>query len=182
MHRGVFRPDGSALAYSTFLGGSSDDLGFGIAVDATGAVYVTGLTASGDFPKTAGAFDESHNGSADAFIAKFAFNQPPQITSLTASPANIFPADRRMVRVTLTVVATDDSGLPPTCAIDSVVSNQAPRGVGPDIVIHLPLAADLRAERPQGSANRKYTITVKCTDGDGAFSTAQKVVEITGIR
>src|SRR5439155_5258528 len=40
---------GTALVYSTYLGGSDDDLGYGIAVDAAGAVYVTGGTSSADF-------------------------------------------------------------------------------------------------------------------------------------
>jgi hypothetical protein len=42
-------PTGSALVYSTYLGGSSIDQGFGIAVDAQGAAYVTGSTGSTDF-------------------------------------------------------------------------------------------------------------------------------------
>jgi hypothetical protein len=61
---------GSTLAYSTYLGGSSSDEGFGIALDGTGAAYVTGLTASSDFPTTLGAFDTSHNGALDAFVTK----------------------------------------------------------------------------------------------------------------
>jgi hypothetical protein len=63
-------PAGSALAYSTYLGGSGFDLGFGIAVDALGNAYVTGITDSTNFPTTTGAFDTSLNGSADAFVAK----------------------------------------------------------------------------------------------------------------
>jgi hypothetical protein len=61
---------GSMLVYSTFLGGSSTDDGWGIAVDATGAAYVTGLTASSTFPTTVGAFDVGHNGLNDAFVSK----------------------------------------------------------------------------------------------------------------
>jgi hypothetical protein len=48
--------DGSALAYSSYLGGAAADLGFGIDVDPSGAVYVAGETRSPNFP-TVGAFD-----------------------------------------------------------------------------------------------------------------------------
>jgi hypothetical protein len=61
-------PSGSALVYSTYLGGSGDDFGNGIAVDAAGNAYVTGSAAA--FPTTPGAFDTTPNGGADAFVAK----------------------------------------------------------------------------------------------------------------
>lgn len=64
-------PEGSALVYSTYLGGSdSDGGGRGIAVDASGNVYVTGGAAGNDFPTTAGAFDTSANGAEDGFVTK----------------------------------------------------------------------------------------------------------------
>ena len=57
---------GSALLYSTFLGGSDDDWDWGggsdIMVDGSGAAYVTGYTESTDFPITSGAFDTVYNG------------------------------------------------------------------------------------------------------------------------
>jgi hypothetical protein len=49
-------PTGSALLYSTFLGGDNDDEGLGIAVDSAGNAYVTGFTLSKNFPTTSGAF------------------------------------------------------------------------------------------------------------------------------
>jgi hypothetical protein len=69
-------PTGSALVYSTYLGGSWIDEGNNIAVDGAGNAYVVGATWSSDFPTTAGAFqtvcsngiDCSDNG--DAFVAK----------------------------------------------------------------------------------------------------------------
>jgi hypothetical protein len=61
--------DGSALVYATYLGGSGSDTGFGIAVDHTGAAYVTGLTLSSDFP-TKSPVQPTFNGAADAFVAK----------------------------------------------------------------------------------------------------------------
>ncbi len=62
--------DGDSLAYSTFLGGSGEEVSKGIAVGASGAAYITGATWSGDFPTTAGAFDQTLDGLHDAFIAK----------------------------------------------------------------------------------------------------------------
>src|SRR5437899_453391 len=52
-------PTGTALVYSTYLGGSGKEFGNGIAVDATGDVYIVGQTFSSDFPVTAGAFKTS---------------------------------------------------------------------------------------------------------------------------
>src|ERR671918_757834 len=63
-------PAGTALLVSTtFLGGSSTDRGFGIAVDGSGSAYVTGETESNNFPTTAGAFDTTQSG-VDAFVTK----------------------------------------------------------------------------------------------------------------
>src|SRR5262249_50683732 len=61
---------GTALVYSTYLGGSIADRGRGIAVDASGNAYVTGDTDSTDFPTTPGAFQPTFAGSEDAFVTK----------------------------------------------------------------------------------------------------------------
>jgi len=63
-------PTGSALVYSTFLRGNSDDFGYGIAVDSQGQAHVTGYTDSALFPTTLGAYDTTYNGSRDAFVTK----------------------------------------------------------------------------------------------------------------
>ena len=65
-----------ARVYSTYLGGSSTDDGRGIAVDAAGAVYVTGSTFSTDFP-TLNASQPTHAGDVDAFVTKLDPSQPP---------------------------------------------------------------------------------------------------------
>jgi hypothetical protein len=48
-------PEGTALVYATYLGGSDQDLALGLAVNSSGNVYLTGGTHSRDFPITAGA-------------------------------------------------------------------------------------------------------------------------------
>src|SRR5205823_6554294 len=55
--------------YSTYLGGNGDDYGSGIAVDSAGNAYVTGATASTDFP-TAVPFQATSGGGDDAFVTK----------------------------------------------------------------------------------------------------------------
>jgi hypothetical protein len=63
--------NGGALLWSTYLGGSNDETGYGIAVDQYGDAYVTGSTSSTDFP-TRNAFQATYGGgSTDAFVAKF---------------------------------------------------------------------------------------------------------------
>jgi beta-propeller repeat-containing protein len=62
---------GSALVYSTFLGGLDVDGSLGISVGRLGNVYVTGSTESNNFPTTAGAVQPIFGGIQDAFVTKF---------------------------------------------------------------------------------------------------------------
>jgi len=64
-------PTGSTLLYAGYIGGASDDAGYGIAVDAGGNAYLTGYTFSTEatFPDLVGP-DGTYNGGGDAFVAK----------------------------------------------------------------------------------------------------------------
>lgn len=80
--------DGSALSYSTFLGGSGTDKGRAIAVDASGNAYLTGSTTSSNFPTTPGAFISTcdiatlcNGGYSNTFVSKL----NPTATSLVYS-------------------------------------------------------------------------------------------------
>ena len=64
-------PDGKNLVYSTYLGGTKDDLAWGIAVDSSGNAYAAGQTGSTDFPVTQNAYQMTYaGGGVDAFVAK----------------------------------------------------------------------------------------------------------------
>ena len=62
-------PTGSAIVYSTFLGGNGSDLGTAIAVDNAGNAYITGQTGSGGFPRV-NPLQQNSAGSFDAFVTK----------------------------------------------------------------------------------------------------------------
>ncbi len=92
--------------YSTYFGGSDEDLGNGIAVDIAGNAYVTGFTISTDFPTTAGAFQTTYGGSwNDAFVTKISELVPP--CTFCLSPTNEYFA---VSGGTGTVTITTQSG------------------------------------------------------------------------
>ena len=108
-----FSLDGSTLNFSTFLGGSSDDGASGVAQDTSGNDYVVGVTTSGNFPTTPGAYQMSCtfcDGQTHAFITKLAIPFPSaslaplsvnfgnQIVGIASSP----------MQVTLTNSGTDN--------------------------------------------------------------------------
>ena len=63
-------PAGSALLYSSFIGGAATDRGSGVVIDGNGIAYIAGYGASPDFP-TESPFQAGFGGSFDAFVAKF---------------------------------------------------------------------------------------------------------------
>lgn len=61
---------GTALLYSTFVGGAAQDYGTGLALDNAGNAYVTGTTYSSNFPTTVGAYRTTYVGNDDCFVIK----------------------------------------------------------------------------------------------------------------
>jgi type II secretory pathway pseudopilin PulG len=68
---------GSALSYSTYLGGSGNDYGLGISLGTDGRTYITGFTESSDFPTENPYQAEFGGGNNDAFVSRLAFVGPP---------------------------------------------------------------------------------------------------------
>ncbi len=101
---------GAALAYATYLGGSADDFGTGIAVDAAANAYVVGYTSSANFPTTPGAVQTRRGSAPDAFVAEVSSADPAVQFQVTVSNATPVAG----TAFTLTVTALDASGLPAT--------------------------------------------------------------------
>jgi adhesin/invasin len=112
---------GTGLAYSTYLGGRYTDRGNALALDSSGAVYVTGNSRSPDFPNTIGTPFKGHD---IAFVTKIGFGQsapgssiaPVGGASQSATVDTEFPSS-------LQVRVTDASGNP---ACETTVSFTAP--------------------------------------------------------
>ena len=63
-------PNGDDLAYGSYLGGGGDDEAAGLALDMDGAVTLTGITGSADFPTSSQALFAAYAGEEDAFVAQ----------------------------------------------------------------------------------------------------------------
>ena len=103
-------PAGSAPVYSTYVGGSGDEWGSGIAVDSSGNAYVSGRTDSTNYPTTPGALDTTFNGGVDAFVLKLnaAGSAPAYSTYLGGTG---FEHDRdNILIVRAASIAVDGSG------------------------------------------------------------------------
>ena len=83
-----FNDNGASLEYSTYLGGSDEDEARGIAVDASGNAYLTGVTTSDNFP-TERAFQDNRKGQEDIFVAKIA-DKPTSVQELADGVPEIF--------------------------------------------------------------------------------------------
>jgi probable HAF family extracellular repeat protein len=98
----------------------------------------------------------------------------PAIAWVHATPDTLWPPNNQMVPVTVTVEATDDSGVPPTCQLAGVAS---PGADSSDMLVTGPMTADLRASKVKGH-DRFYTLTVQCTDGAGNVATDTTTVRV----
>jgi hypothetical protein len=124
-----FNAAGSALVYSTYLGGGDREIGFGITVDSAGNAYVTGSTSSKCFPTTTGAFDTILSlafGAEDGFISKI---------SETAQPKTLTPCPSLLLNfATRLRVLTGDSALIGGFIITgSEAKRVIVRGIGPSL-------------------------------------------------
>jgi microsomal dipeptidase-like Zn-dependent dipeptidase len=108
----------------------------------------------------------------------------PVITSLSASPASLWPPNHKMKAITVSATATDVcSSSPSVCQITGISSNEPENGLGdgdtaPDWQITGPLTANLRAERSGTGTGRIYTLQVMCTDQQGLSTVGATTVTV----
>jgi len=112
----ILNPTGSALVYSTYLGGSTYDFGNALALDGSNNVYIAGLTWSSNFPVTEGAFQTTNkaavNGGFNAFITKMDLST----TTATTTTLTPVPTPNPSIYgepVTLTAAVTSTAAAPP---------------------------------------------------------------------
>ena len=164
-------PTGSGLIYSSYLGGQRTDEAFGIAVDNTGNAYITGSTASKDFPRTkaiqvARGMDPEYSNATDAFLTKV--------------------IDASSTLSDLTVTITEDAPDPvPECAKITFITTV--ENVGPDLANNVILVSTLKSSLHYLSASTTQGIctpiiigsaqTVRCDLGS-LMSGSKAVVQI----
>jgi hypothetical protein len=128
------------------------------------------------------ATDAYNQTTTGAFTVTVADRTPPVVTSIVATPSNLWPPNHKMVAVRVAVTAQDAVDAAPVSRIVTVTSNQPINGPGdgntaPDWEITGPLTLNLRAERA-GGADRLYRIEVVTTDFSGNSTTSTAVVSV----
>jgi hypothetical protein len=91
------------LVYSTYLGGSQGEVGYGIAGDSAGNIYVTGYTLSPDFPTTTDGFEPQWGGGIDLFLTKL----KPGIAGPAALQSSTFIGERGVYSPTALTLGRD---------------------------------------------------------------------------
>jgi len=122
-----------------------------------------------------GASDNAGNDAYSTFAVTVQDTTAPVITGVTPSITSIWPPNKKMVPVSVTVDVTDAVGVV-SSRIVSVSSNQADRRTQWDVTG--PLTVNLLANRNGKEGARIYTITVEVTDAAGNTSTATTVVTV----
>ena len=175
---------GTALVYSTYLGGSGVDQGMGIAVDQAGNAYVTGdtNTPGSGFPGTAGSLIQSTSGGpGDAFVAKITTNTSPSCSAAHAVPTVLRSPNHQFVPIAVMGV-TDPDGNTLTITVTGVTQDEPVNAKGdgntsPDAVIQAG-AASVRAERSAKGNGRVYHLSFRADDGQGGFCTGAVTVSV----
>lgn len=156
----------------TSIGGGvlSDDVSITAPLGAT-------LRATGGrtYALTVGCSDKAGNSSSKTTTVTVPSDvTAPTITALSAAPGAIWPANNKLVAVTILTSATDDVDASPVCRMTSVTG-----GPASDIVVTGPFSANVRATRNADGSVRTYRFDVSCADSAGNTSLAAVCVTVS---
>lgn len=176
----VLEASGPNGAVATFAATATDDSGGAVALTYShtpGTVFPMGTTTV-----TVTATDTANNSTSSSFNIEVRDTTAPVISSLKPSVSTLWPANHKMVAVTISAVATDLLGLD-SVRIVEVSSSEPANGRGDgdsqiDVQITGDLTLNLRAERSGGGNGRTYTIVVAATDRSGNVTTGKTSVSV----
>ncbi len=153
---------GSGGAIVVYLNPATTDAvdggGTATCAPASGSMFSLGSTTL-----TCNATDAAGNAAvATTFKVTVKDTTAPTITSLSATPASIWPANNKMVAVSIAVSAADDVDASPVCTLTSVTG-----GPSSDIVVTGRFSANVRATKNSDGSVRTYMFNVSCQDRAG---------------
>ncbi len=165
--------DDGTLAWSSYLGGSTSDLGLGIAVDVSGNAWMTGYSASSDW--TSDGFDTTYNGgTCDAILAKISAepgNQTPTDIVLAASSI----AEHQPAGTTVGAFSTVDTDIGDTFTY-TLVSGSGSADNGSFTISGDTLKTNAVFDY---AARNSYSIRVRSTDQGGLWFEKNLTISIT---
>lgn len=151
-------PGGSTLVFSTYLGGSNDDIASAGTTDSSGSIYVTGITFSTDFPTTAGAYRYDHNTTTLCSYAGKIYTCPdPFVAKLNASATSLAYA---------TYVGSGGDAVPMAIAVDAT-GNAYLTGLAPPFYPVTPGAY----QTPTAGAFNAFVTKLNSTGTSAIYST-----------
>ncbi len=183
---------GSALAYSTYLGGSKDEFSLRVAVDGCGGTYVTGWTESANFPVTLGALQPTFGGSlVDAFLAKI---QDPSRRLIVGNDGGVWSSDDCGItwadhNTTLAITQFYDGSVHPTdpnFALGGSQDNGTEKWTGTNAWRWIFGGDGAASAISSGSPNTHWAVSsqnlgiVRTTDGGGSFNVADSGIDKQG--
>jgi HYR domain-containing protein len=142
---------------------------------------VSGSTfALGDTTVVCSAHDSRGNTASGSFTVSVHDTTPPTAPALTITPSSLWPANHKLVPVSVTASSVDSVSGGAACTIVDVTSNEPDNGLGDgdtagDIVRSGGLTLSLRAERSGAGDGRIYTLSVACVDKAGNRSGASLI-------
>ncbi len=164
-----FSSDGQSLVYSTYIGGSDNDYGKGIAVDSNGFAYITGYTNSDNFP-VKNPYQTTNTGNNDVFITKLAL-QWTVSASISVGNGNVSPESQGVIEgETATINIIPDTGY----YIDSITDNGVSVPVSNPYYIHNVNADHTVVVKFK---LKTYTVNASVSGGHGRVSPASQTTD-----